>query len=75
MPSKGNPKITVRATPEFIEEIEREVNSNVLYKLRGAKTITEFVLAAIAEKLAHLKRSRKSREPKAPPPPDTSAAL
>lgn len=61
MPGKGNPKITVRATPAFIAEIEAECKAMA----RGAKaeplTVTEFVLSAVREKLAHLRRGRKAR--------------
>jgi hypothetical protein len=61
VPSKGNPKITVRATPALIAEIEEECKKLA----RGANaeplTTTEFVLASIREKLAHLRRARKAR--------------
>ena len=75
MPGKGNPKITVRATPAVIAEIQAECDATAKARKRGPTTVTEFVLAAIAEKLAHLNRSRKARREKRNVPPDTSAAL
>jgi Arc/MetJ-type ribon-helix-helix transcriptional regulator len=65
--SKGNPRVTIRLTQALIDEINACINSRNYHSAEEPWTFSDFVDKAIAEKLAHLKRSRRKKSAESPP--------
>jgi len=59
--SRGTGKITVRMSPTFRQAVEQYCDERGEKNAQVAKwTFTDFVLQAIADKLNHIERSRRS---------------
>ena len=69
MPGKGTPVHTIRLPSELVEDVDAQIDSLLLWsksrygwgKPIKEWTRTSFIIAAIREKLAKMKRSRKPR--------------
>lgn len=57
---KGSPIIGVRISPLFLAAIESAIKGKKNRRTKQPMTKSDFVLAAISEKLAHEQRSKKS---------------
>lgn len=58
--SKGSPVVKCRVKPHLVAAIEADIIRLNRLPQHGAMTVTEWLLAAIAEKLDHPHRSRKA---------------
>jgi len=65
--SLGSPKIVFRLSKEFLAEIEATIAKRNATAFGVGWSKTDFLHAAIREKLAHMQRSRKPRKPKPKP--------
>jgi len=62
--SRGSPMISFRIPPALLEQIRVYCRERNVYDREGEYTVTKFLLAAAADKLAHLARSKKPRKRK-----------
>lgn len=60
--SKGTPLIAVRIHPQLYAEMEATIERANLYRIEEAYDVSSFVRTAIREKIAHMKRSRRTRK-------------
>lgn len=70
MPSRGNPKILVRVTPDLLNQIRDAIASNNAFRADEPYDLSEWVRQAIRERLDKLKRSRKASKRKVKPVAD-----
>jgi hypothetical protein len=61
MSSKGTPRYTFRVPPTLMQEIRLAIDRRNVYTRDEPWTLTGFVIAALAEKLAKMERSRGGR--------------
>lgn len=61
--SKGHPRITLRVDQEDLEEIGLFLGSHNARTREAPWSVSDFIRAAIAEKIAHLIRSRRKKIP------------
>lgn len=75
MPSKGSPMVAFRVEQELLDEIERTIAKRNVVAFGEPWNRTDFILASIREKLAHMARSRRpGRRRRAPGAGETGAA-
>lgn len=68
--SKGNPRVTVRLEPRLLESVASAVDKrNAGCVTIRHWTLSDYIVQAIRDKLAHDRRSAKRRANKAAPPP------
>jgi hypothetical protein len=76
MPSKGSPRVTIRIKPEMYDRIISEIEQVNLRTRSAPYDLSAFIIKALADKLAHLARSRKSgKKPKHTPSPPPISPL
>lgn len=61
--NRGNPMVSFRCPPELLAQLRRYVAAADQTNRDGGVTLNGFVVKAVAEKLAHLKRSKRTRRP------------
>ena len=62
--SKGNPIIKLRVSREKLAEINSAIDSANVSRREEEYRISSWIRAAIEEKLAHLKRSKRKKQKK-----------
>lgn len=65
MPTKGNPQIKCRVTPDVYDQILEEIEISADTRRAGPYTLSSFAETAIVEKLDKIRRGRgeKGRRP------------
>jgi len=67
MASRGNPTLQVRVSPLFISQIDARIAQRNEHTREEPWTRSDFVFAAILEKLDHMKRSNERKKRKKTP--------
>ncbi len=63
--SQGSPRVTVRLSPDLLAAVDHVIGKyNACQTCREPLTMSDFVVKAVVEKLQHMERSRKPRQPK-----------
>lgn len=62
--SKGSPRVTLRIPDAELQQVLACIDRANEYRRGEPYDLTSWILAAIREKMAHGKRSRRSRKPR-----------
>jgi len=62
MPSKGSKIVPVRIPQEMLDEMQEMIASRNFNAPGEPWDVAKFIRKAVAEKIAHMKRSRKGRD-------------
>ena len=73
--SKGNPRVTLRLTPDLLGRVEAQLASLAHNNAQTLPDVSEFIRRAVEEKLDHYRRSRLSRQRRRRPGCQTPLAL